>query len=282
MKISILFFLIFFSNSIFGQDLHEEVSRIYNFIPHKMTSDEQKALFPKLDKFFDFVKNNKDKYLESLRNELKRDDNNPYFYYDGGLLLMEISQTESDLQLVANALLKSDLNDLPPKIYLEHILRLSLKGANVINAALHILDDSTFQVFIPQHSLTLNYGEALKFILPRYQYDLYLKELISKFQQIKSVKNKITCLDLFIYANCCEADDFLLSLKTDNQQTKEIHDKIDETIKLTTVSQKVNAEEYLKYFEKRKEVLNRISDEAEYELNDLTLKMRKEYKCNKK
>jgi hypothetical protein len=245
-----------------------------------MTSEEQSAVFPKLDNFFALVTKDKDKYIEPLRIELQRNDNNPYFYFDGGILLMECSKSDKDIQLAADALTKVDLRDVPHEVYLGQLLKLSIKGANVIDAALHILDDSTFQAFIPQHVLTLKYGESLKFILPRYNSDLYIKKLISKFGQINSIDNKISCLDLFIYANCCEADQFLLLLKADTNQSQKIRDKVEETIKLTTVSQSQNDKKYSKYFDKRKETLNRISDEAIDELNTVTLDMRKSYKCN--
>ena len=85
---------------------------------------------------------------------------------------------------------------------------------------------------------------------------------------------------LFIYANCCEADQFLASKKTDTSQPKKIREKIEETIKLTTVSQSQDEKKYLDYFDKRREALNRISDEALDELNNFTLEMRKSYKCD--
>jgi len=268
------------SISSLGQDFHSEVKSLYNFVPHNMTSDEQQALFPKLDKFFDLVTKNKDKYLEPLRNELKRTDNNPYFYFDGGVLLMECSTSSSDMQLVSDVLTRVDLRDIPGDIYLGQLLKLSIKEANVTDAALHILDDSTFQAFIPQHALTLSFGESLKFILPRYNPDLYIKKLITKYGTITSNENKITCLDLFIYANCCEADQYLISLKADPDQPQIIRDKVEETIKLATVIQSQNDTKYLTYFDKRKESLNRISDEVIDELNEFTLDMRKAYKCN--
>jgi hypothetical protein len=271
---------IILSINLYGQDFHAEVNAVYNFVPHKMSGAEQNALFPKLDKFFELVTKNKDKYLESLRNELKRTDNNSYFYFDGGVLLMECSNSEPDLQLIADVLTRVDLRDVPHDIYLGQLLKLSIKGANVIDAALHILDEPTFQVYIPQHALTLCYGEALKFILPRYKSELYIKQLISKFGMVSSYKNKMTCLDLFIYANCCEADQFLVSIKSDTNQPQQIRDEVDKTIKLTTVSGSQNDKEYSSFFDKRKEALNRISDEAIDELNNFTLGMRKSYKCN--
>jgi hypothetical protein len=244
-----------------------------------MTSEEQKAVYPKLDSFFALVTNNKDKYLESLRAELKRDDNNPYFYFDGGLLLLEISKTEKDYQLVADALTKTDLRDLPSDMYLNHVLDLSIKGANVIDAALHVLDDTTFQAFNSQHALTLKYATGLKFILPRYQSELYIEKLISKFNLTQSIDIKITYLDLFIYASCCKADDVLLSsVSSDNEKLREATKA---AFKWSKVSQKSNQKDYLKYFNKRITVMNRISDEAGYELDEFTLKMRKSYECNK-
>jgi hypothetical protein len=271
---------IFLFINTFGQDFHNEVNKVYNFSPHQMKSEEQQAVYPKLDSFFSMVTKNKDKYLESLRAELKRDDNSPYFYFDGGLLLLQISKTEKDYQLVADALIKTDLRDLPPDMYLNHLLDLSLNGANVIEAALHVLDDTAFNAFIPQHALTLKYGTGLKFILPRYQSELYIKKLISKFNQTNATDLKITYLDLFIYANCCEADDILSTLvSSDNQK---LNEAAKEALHWSKVSQKSDPKNYLKFFNKRISVMNRISDEAGYELDDFTLKMRQSYSCNNK
>ena len=268
-------------SSSFGQNFHEEVTKVFNFFPHEMTGEEQKAVIPKLDNFFDMVIKNKDKYIEPLREELRRNDNNPYFYFDGGLLLLEISKSKEDIQLVADAFIKSDWRDFGGQVYLERLLIMSLKGANVIDATLHILDDTTFWAYIPQHSLTLDFGKGLEFILPRYTPDLYIDKLISKFNSIPLTSKKITCLDLFIYANCCEADDFLKSL-TDSTQDEELRNKVTETLQQTSVSRSRNEKQYAKLFENRKKILTRISDEAIYESVSVTIKMRKVFKCDKK
>jgi hypothetical protein len=273
--------LLLISSNSFGQSFHEEVTKVFNFSPHKMTKEEQKAVIPTLDKFFDMVEKDKNKYLEPLRQELKRNDNNPYFYFDGGVLLFQISQSKEDIQLVSDALVKSDLRDLPPNIYLEYILTLSLKDANVIDAALHVLDDTNFTAIIPQHALALEYGEGLQFILPRYTPDLYIDKLIAKFNLIPSVSKKLTCMDLFIYANCCKADNFLNSL-TDSSQPEEIRNKAIEILKKTSVSKSYDEKKYSNLFEKRKNILTRISDEAMYESARITISMRKTFKCNKK
>lgn len=280
MRLFLIGLILTISFHSFGQELHSEVEKVFNFYPHKLTTKEQKALYPKLDKFFELVIKEKEKYIEPLRNELKREGNNPYFYFDGGVLLLEISRDPKDIQLAADALVKADLRDIPGEIYLKHLLSLSLKGADIIDPALHILDDTTFNAFIPQHVLTLNYGEGLKFLLPRYQPDLYVGKLISKYGQISVPDKKLTCIDLFVYANSCQADEFLDAQLKDSQQPRQIHDKITETMKLTRVSRNENDKKYSKLFEERKLILSRISDEAIYELNNVTLKMRKSFKCN--
>jgi hypothetical protein len=280
MRLFIICLTLAISFNSFGQELHDEVQKVFNFYPHKLTSEEQKALYPKLDQFFELVIKDKEKYLEALRNELRREDNNPYFYFDGGVLLLEISSDPKDIQLVADALVKADLRDIPGRIYLTHLLSLSLRGADIIDPALHILDDTTFSAFIPQHVLLLKYGEGLQFLLPRYEPDLYVSKLISKYEQINAPDKKITCIDLFVYANSCKADEFLLAQLKDSLQPSQIHDKISETLKLTKVSRSQNDQRYSKLFEQRKLILNRISDEAIHELNSVTLKMRKTFKCN--
>jgi hypothetical protein len=280
MRLFITCLILVISFNSIGQELHSEVEKVFNFYPHKLTTEEQKALFTKLDKFFELVIKDKEKHIEPLRNELKREGNNPYFYFDGGVLLLEISRDPKDIQLVADALVKADLKDIPGEVYLQHLLSLSLKGADIIGPALRILDDTTFNAFIPQHVLTLKYGEGLKFLLPRYQPDLYVGKLISKYEQISAPDKKLTCIDLFVYANSCQADEFLDAQLKDSMQPKQIHDKITETMKLTKVLRSENDNKYSKLFDERKLILSRISDEAIYELNNVTLKMSKTFKCN--
>ena len=261
-----------------GQNFHEEVTKVFDFYPHKMTNEEQQSVFPKLDNFFNTVIKNKEKYIEPLREELRRNDNNPYFYFDGGLLLLEISKKKEDIQLIADALVKSDLRDVGCEGYLQHLLNLSLKGANVIEAALRILDDETFTVFIPQHSLNLKCGEGLMFILPRYMPDLYIDKLIVKFNSITSLDVKKSCLNLFVLSNCCTADIFLKSL-TDDSQPEFIRTFATESLKIDG-SRKNDEKQYTKLFEDRKKVLTRISDEVLYELFPISMKMKEVYICD--
>jgi len=277
---NILIGLIFFSmsNILYSQSFHEEVQTVFNFTPSELSKEEQQKIFPKLDKFFNKVISNKTEYLQPLRDELLRNDNNPYFYFDGGILLMEISNEPSDLQLVADVLVKTNLKDLVPKLYLQRLLELSIKGVNVIDAGLHIYSDPTFQVFIVEHSLLLNQGECLKFILPRYESELYVNKLIDLYSETDSVSTKESIITLLYYSRSCKADSFIKSTLKNNN-SKEIKILIKNILKLEPKKRKSEKIKYQKIRRKINNVLNRINDEAIYELNQLTKELSLNYKC---
>jgi hypothetical protein len=277
---NLLIGLIFFSlsNILYSQSFHEEVQTVFNFTPSELSKEEQQKIFPKLDNFFNKVISNKTEYLQPLRDELLRDDNNPYFYFDGGILLMEISNEPSDLQLVADVLVKTNLKDLVPKLYLQRLLELSIKGVNVIDAGLHIYSDPTFQVFIVEHSLLLNQGECLKFILPRYESELYVNKLIDLYSETDLVSTKKSIITLLYYSRSCKADSFIKSTLKNNN-SKEIKILIKNILKLEPQKRKSEKIKYQKIRRKINNVMNRISDEAIYELNELTKELSLNYKC---
>jgi hypothetical protein len=262
-----------------GQTFHDEVQSVFNFTPHKLSGEEQKALFPKLDEFFKKIMDDKKQYLPLLRDELRRNDNNPYFYFDGGVLLLEISTDPSDLQLIADALVKCDLRDIPPRIYLQHILRLSVMDANVIDAALHVFDDSKFQVFIEQHVLLLNGGECLKFILPRYNSELYVSQLMQRYAKSDSDTTKYQILELLYYSRNCTADKFLQERLNDSGESKRINNAIKEVLNTKPPNSKDEPKKYNKIRGQIRSQLTRVSDEALEELNELTRELSSLYFC---
>jgi len=278
-KIILGIFLCYMINGLSAQSFHEEVQSTFNFSPRKLSKKEHLKIIPKLDKFFEKIISNKSKYLQPLRNELKGNYNTPYFYFDGGILLMEISKEPADIQLVADALVKTDLKDLPPEMYLNHLLRLSIKGANVIDAAFHIYSDSEFKVFIVEHSLFLNQGECLEFILPRYNSELYVNKLINIYSHTDTVSKKMSIIPLLYYSRNCKADEFLTKILSDKNESKNIKLTVHKILELTPNKRRQNREKYQKIRNEIKSVLTRISDEAIYELDELTLKMGKYYKC---
>lgn len=259
--------------------MHEMIEETFNFSPHELSKEEQQQMFPKLDKFFEKVIANKEEYIQPLRNELQSTDHNPYFYFDGGILLIELSKEKSDLQIVADALVKSDLRDLPPKMYIEHLMRLSVAEVDVIDPALHVFDDPTFQVFIPQHTMLLNQGEALKFILPRYDPELYVTKLTNRFDLADSVTTKIQILDLLFYASNCEADRFINSVYQDKNEVSEVKNHASTMATMKIENRKQNEKKQAQLRSKIRATLTRISDEALYELFNFTLDLKTKYTC---
>jgi hypothetical protein len=278
-RLIIVITLIGFGIRVNGQTFHDDVQSVFNFIPHKLTTEEQKKLFPKLDEFFSKVINDKKQYLPLLRDELKRKDNNPYFYYDGGILLFEVSTEPSDLQLIADALVKCDLQDIPPRLYLQHILRLSVMGANVIDAAMHVFDDPKFQVFIEQHALLLNGGECLKFILPRYSSELYVPELIARYPKSSSDTSKYQILELLYYSRSCSADKFLADKLNDPEESTVIKNVIQEIMNSNASNSKEEPKKYNKIRDQIRSKLTRVSDEALEELSESTKALSLLYQC---
>ena len=51
-------------------------------------------------------------------------------------------------------------------------------------------------------------------------------------------------------------------------------------VEMNDVKRRDNPTEYSLLIKKRKEILNRISDEALDELNDISKSLKKQYKCN--
>jgi hypothetical protein len=279
-QLLIVISILSYTYSVNGQSFHDEVQQAFNFTPHKLSSAQQQELFPKLDEFFEKVIADKDTYLPLLREELKRNDNNPYFYYDGGILLMEISSAPADLQLIADALVKCDLRDVPPKLYFQHIFRLSLKNADVIDAGLHIFDDATFQVFIEQHVLLLNQGECLKFILPRYESEKYVPKLIERYSQASSDTAKLSIIELLYYSRNCTADKFMEEKSHDPTESAKVQILIRKVVKLKAANSNNNTTKYATIRKEIRGSLIRVSDEALDELDELTHKLSANYSCN--
>ncbi|NQY11576.1 MAG: hypothetical protein HRT71_18920 [Flavobacteriales bacterium] len=275
----IAFISLSISSSLWAQSFHDEVQETFNFFPHKLSDVEQQKLFPMLDKFFNKVIANKDKYIQPLRDELKRNDNNPYFYYDGGVLLLEISKEPADFQIVADALTKIDLRDVPSKMYLQHLLRLS-GNEDVIDGTLHILSFPNFQVLIPQHALLLNQAECFKLILPRYNSDLYLTKLQEVFSNTKTDSIRASIIESFFYARNCKADEFLKQVFESKTETEEIKKMANKMLDPPPFKRSNNLEEYDKIRLKIKETRIRISDEAILEMMQLSLELTKYYSCS--
>jgi hypothetical protein len=283
MKFIQIILLSFLTTLSFGQSLTNDIERLYNFKPGKLTDKEQESKMPALDKFWDKVKSDTTKYLPSLRVELKSNGHNPYFYYDGSGLLLSLTDTKADKELAIEAISKCDLDDISQKIYVKTLNNLANEGFDVTKAAVKILSDDKYSFSIPQHAMTFNQGYCLAYMLLPQQNFNYVDVLINMFRTVKPTSQKSIITTLW-FAYTCKGDNFLKSIMTDNKMEKEVREYAKKITGYTNLSK--DQQEYLKTISKdeldnlRKDALKRFSDEAIEELDMTTRVQRKDNSCH--
>jgi len=272
-------FLFLGSSNIYAESFHEEIQRVYNFVPHELSEYEESVYMARADAFFNKIIKHKDAYIEPLRSELKRADNPPYFYYDAGFLLMELSKSPADLQLVADALAKTDLRDLSTKVYVEHLLELSIMGADVTDAAILMLGDSTFRIILPEGGAELNQGDCMKFVLLRCKPEVYVMKLIGRYTFLESVAAKKAVVEMLFYSCCCTADGFIGGLAANSNEPEEVRKAAAGFAGMDFGEAENNNFEYNNLHAQIKSLMTAVSYEALFELNDLIRKMKRAYDC---
>src|SRR5207248_3481383 len=159
--------LLLLSNLASGQSIsiHQQIQQTYNFQPHALTSAEITQKSGVLDHFWSQAKSQRNVYIPALRQELADFHNPPFFLYDGSMLLMSLSNTSEDRKLILAAVAHCDLRDVQPKDYFFQVHQMATLNEDTTVAALHILEQPDFQVFIPQHVLTLGQNSVLVYML---------------------------------------------------------------------------------------------------------------------
>jgi len=280
MQIRLLILLSLSTSLTFGQTLN--VDNVYNFSPHKLTKAEQQKKIPTLDVLWNEVKSDTSKNLPLLRDELNKPNHNPYFYYDGAILLYSLSNTASDKTIAANSIAKCDLSDIPPKAYVGILNEFSNDGINVTKAAVKILNDTAFSFFLPQHVMYFRQGDCLSYMLLPEKQELYIDTLISLFKSVNPNSQKAILYTLWFAYNC-KGDSLIKLSINDNTLNKEVRDYAKEMLKspdmTNEIRQQINSLDKNQIDELRKKSLTRFSDEALDELMLSTLALRKSENC---
>lgn len=283
MKILLTLLSITFWTLTFGQDFSKQIDEIYSFKPSKLTKKEQETKLPALDKFWSDVKNDTLQLLPLLRNELRANGHNTFFYYDGAGLLLSLTNNKSDKELAVEAMSKTDIDDIDRKIFVMTLNSLANDGVKVTKAAIKILEDENYSFFIPQHVLTFNQGYCLTYMLVPQNDKSYVDTLISIFKSLKPKSQKAVITTLW-FEYSCKGDSLLKAIKVDKSFDKEVREYAKELLGYTKLSK--DQEEYIKAVGKseieqiRASSLKRFSDEAIEELDMTTRLMRKENNCH--
>ncbi|MDP4221410.1 MAG: hypothetical protein Q8916_12430 [Bacteroidota bacterium] len=273
----ILIVVVSYARASMGQSLHNDVQKIYNFEPHKISKEQQEQKGKLLDAFWEKVQKEKEKYLEPLRVELRDTTNPSFFLYDGGHLLLSLSKSKEDYQLALDAMTKCDLRDIDPADYLQTMNFFAENDLNTTAAALKIIAVDSFSAFIPLHALAVDKGLALLFILLPINTDLYLKTVIDQLSSAKDAATRKYLLSFLLYTCTCEGDAVILKYSTDKDP--EVREFAIHEVELNHVSRSANRQLYQDLVKKRKEILSRISDEALDELDELSKTLKKQYDC---
>lgn len=283
MRIKLLMLgFVFLNTFAWGQSLKVEIDNTYNFKPSKLSTSEQQAKFPAMDKLFNKIKDDTSQYLPQLRNELIASGHNPYFYYDGCAFLLSQSNKFTDKSLIAKVIVKADLEDLDPESYTRMLNQLANEGADVTAAALKILNDDKYSFFIPQHVFTFDQGYALTYMLLPQNATSYVDDLISVFKKSSPIAQKSILMTLwFVYS--CKGDALIKAAIDDKSLPKEVRNFAKDAMEHGKLSS--SETDYVKTLDNsalvnlRTEALKRFSNEAVGELDLTTKVLRRDHSC---
>lgn len=186
--------------------IHPEILQVYNFQPHLLSDIEIQQKSAALDRFWSKAKAHAGEYIPALRRELTDFSNPPFFLYDGSMLLLTLSNTPLDQKIALAAMAHCDLRDVQRNDYFYQVHRMAVLGQDTTAAAFHILEDPKFQVFIPQHVLTLGQNYALIYMLFPTDQAYWEGPAIERLKVEKDVTAQKSLLLLIWYAQSDRGD----------------------------------------------------------------------------
>jgi len=204
--------------------MHAKIESLYSFSPSKVTGAVRDSKSKEMDGFWNEVKGNKEAELPLLRVELANLANPRFFFQDGSALLLSLSQTPTDQKLAAAAIARIDLNDVQSHEYLFEVHGLAMKGNNVTPAALHMLDDPKFAVYLPEHAYRLDQSACLEVALMPLPQDVWLPAVIERLRTEHDATALKSLLLILFYAQTNEADRLIQSTANAADSPKEIRE----------------------------------------------------------
>jgi hypothetical protein len=255
--------------------LHYEIQQLYNFEPHTLSDAQRSEKSSLLDQFWTKAKAQRDVYAPGLRQELADLSNPPFFLFDGSELLMSISNDPADNKIILAAVAHSNLQDIQSKEYFLLVHKMAAQGEDTTVAAFHVLSDPKFQVFIPQHALTLGQNYCLIYMLLPTNQDFWLRPAIERLQNEADVTAGKSLLLLLWYAQTPDADKAIAVFSTDAtkpQASKAYANELlhrDKIVARNKLSDEPNTTEQ-SLRQARQQRLKAVSDEALDDLDTYT------------
>jgi hypothetical protein len=259
-------------------DFHAEIRQVYNFQPHTLDHNQIQEKSQILDQFWAKAKSQREVYVTGLRQELADFSNPPFFLFDGSKLLLSLSKDPADRKIALAAVSRCDLRDLQLIDYFYLVHDMAAKGENTTAAAFHILEKPSFQVFIPQHVLTLAQNYSLVYMLIPTDPSFWIGPAIERLHKEADETAQKSLLLVLWYAQTPDSDKAIAEFSTDSKKPSSSRsyaselahgkDKISQAIRAAAAS---SSERSLR--EARRERTKAVSDEALLDLDDYTLKI---------
>ena len=216
--------------------------------------------------------------MPALRKELADFSNPPFFLCDGSQLLRSLSSDPADRKIILAGVAHSHLLDLQLKDYFLLVHSMVALGEDTTAAAFHILAQPKFQVFIPQHALTLAQDYCLVYMLLPTNQDFWIQPAIQRLHAESDVIAQNSLLLLLWYAQTADSDKALAEFSSDPSKPEASKTYASELLQRSaTVGLAANAievtasEESLR--QARRERMKAVSDEALEDLDSYTAKI---------
>ena len=260
--------------------LHDQVVTLYSFSPHTLSQPDIEAKSKELDAFWSSVKAGGSARLDELRQELRRPDSPSFFGYDGAKLLLSLSNTSEDRSLALTAMTRADLQDLQRDDYFLTVHSFAVDQLDTSEAAFKILRDDQFQVFIPQHYLTLNQEMCLLYLLLPTRETFYLEKAERRLLEEKSVTAQKSLLTLLAYTVTKSGDAAIARFAASSDEPQESRSYANKILKATRGMESASiagfsTASYESLKEQQRKLFARVSDEALDESQGLRVQIRR-------
>jgi hypothetical protein len=193
----------------------KELNSVYDYLPADVDQSVCKAKSKEMDRFWELVESDLDAYLPLLRDALRDKKSNSFFCFDGAGLLAKHAKDAADWQLAADATTRCRLKDVSDEGYFYCCHHLAKNGADVTAAALKMLEDPDFKLYLVQHAMWLKQADSVLLCLAQMSEDRWVPTLVKRLPAEKDATACGTISQCLGYASTPESDAALQAFATD-------------------------------------------------------------------
>lgn len=280
LKRNIIFslFTVFAIVNLNAQSFHDLVQKTYNFNPRSLTQEQVDEVSTNVGKFWTTINGDTATYLNLLREELKAEGNPAYFYYDGSTLLLEKSKKQSDYQIVADALLKSNFEELNSFDVFSKCLTLAFNRVNTEALALKILQMDKFSPYIVKHATNWSREKCIVWMLYANNEQMSAAKIIPQFDSLKEAA-QIDMLNYLWHSCTCEGEMLINKVAESANYSPAVIEAAQFLITQNDPKRTDNAEARIMYHDRRKQLLISLDQEVWDEFTLFTRRLKGAYVC---